>query len=116
MSKVSITAYKDRNGFAIKNLEGYTLSVGIGLHHYCENNRNESSPTPDDMETTTMEVAIMDSNGHFVCLPDDVSGHVRVSKLDHLITAIKVHDWHQVCWLCDEDAIPHKFPQKAKKA
>jgi hypothetical protein len=113
MSKVSITAHKDQEGFSIKNLGGYTLSIGIGSRHYCENG---FGPDREDSETTTMEVAIMDKNENFVCLPDDVSGHVSVSKLEHIITAIKVHDWHQVCWLCDEEAIKSKFPTKAMKA
>jgi len=111
MKKVSITAYKDRAGFSIKNLGGYTLSIGIGLHHYCENNTTGSWPIQEDAETTTMEVAIRDSRGHLVCLPDDVAGHVPVSKLHHIIKAITVHDWHQVCWLCDEDADPSNFPK-----
>jgi hypothetical protein len=109
MKKVTMTAYDERRGFSIKNLGGgYTLSIGVGKHHYCENGFNNTSGG----ETSTMEVAIMDKNGRFVCLPDDVAGHVPVSKLNHLITAINVHDWHQVCWLCDEDAEPTKFPKE----
>ena len=110
MKKVTITAYDESRGFSIKNLGGYTLSVGIGKSHYCDNQIDDGQ----EGETATMEVAIMDKNGHFVCLPDDVAGHVPVSKLAHLIIAITVHDWHQVCWMCNEEAIPHKFPKESQ--
>ena len=61
MKKVTITAYDESRGFSIKNLGGYTLSVGVGKSHYCEN---------------------------------------------------QIDEGHQVCWMCNEEAIPHKFPKE----
>ena len=103
------------HGFQIKNLRGYTLSIGIGPHHYCENNdmgygREAEAHRTD---TATMEVAIMTGYGDFVCLPHDVAGHVPVARLAALIEAVQAHDWAGVCFLCDEDDYTEdKFPQK----
>ena len=106
MKKVTLTAYDKQRGFSIKNLGGYTLSVAIGEINYCDNQNYARGG-----ETTTMEVAVMDEKEEYICLPDGVAGHVPVSKLAHLIIAITVHDWHQVCWLCGEEAYPLNFPQ-----
>jgi len=111
MSKTTLTAYSDQKGFSIKNLGGYTLSIGVGKNHYCENGFDGINGEA----TSTMEVAIMDKDGQFVCLPDDVAGHVPVRHLAGLIVAVTDHNWHQVCFLCDEEAIPHKFPNRSAK-
>ena len=86
-----------RDGFQIQGLRGYTLSIGYGTHHYCENlNKKEAG------ETTTMEVAIMDrKTREFVCLPYDVEGNVSVANLGLLIEAVEAHDWERVNFLCD---------------
>ena len=118
-TKTTLSSLGKSHGFQIKNLRGYTLSIGIGPHHYCENNdmgyggtpyRKHDRPLKD---TSTMEVAIMNGYGDFVCLPHDVSGHVPVARLAALIEAVQAHDWAGVCFLCDEDDYTEdKFPQK----
>ena len=86
-----------RGGFQLQGLRGYTLSIGYGTHHYCDNyGRGEAG------ETATMEVAIMDSKTReFVCLPYDVEGNVSVANLGLLIEAVEAHDWERVNFLCD---------------
>jgi len=108
MNNVSLTAYPDQAGFSIKHLGGYTLSIGVGKNHYCEN----SFDGIQGGETSTMEVAIMDKKGQFVCLPDDVAGHVPVHHLAQLMVNIAGHNWEQVCFLCDEEVDKSKFPSK----
>ena len=108
-TKTSLYCMTDSRGFQIKGLRGYTLSIGIGSHHYCENYAAPDHPKA----TSTMEVAIMNDLG-FVCLPYDVAGHIPVARLGALIEAVQAHDWEGVCSLCNEDdSDPDgKFPQK----
>ena len=83
---------------------GYTLSVGFGKGHYCENQdyglyeektRRDVKPCPD------MEVAVFNDAG-FVRIGeyDDVAARVPVSALDSLIQAARVQDWYQIRELC----------------
>jgi|TARA_Y100000310_G_scaffold237958_1_gene241282 hypothetical protein len=113
-TKTRMACLDNSHGFQIKNLRGYTLSIGIGPHHYCENNdMGYDHHRPPLKDTSTMEVAIMNGCGDFVCLPHDVSGHVPVARLAALIKAVQAHDWAGVCFLCDEDYYTEdKFPQK----
>ena len=113
-TKTRMACLDKSHGFQIKNLRGYTLSIGIGPHHYCENNdMGYDHHRPPLKDTSTMEVAIMNGCGDFVCLPHDVSGHVPVARLAALIKAVQAHDWAGVCFLCDEDDYTEdKFPQK----
>ena len=114
-TKTRMSCLDKSRGFQIKNLGGYTLSIGIGPHHYCENYENEYGREAEKWrtDTSTMEVAILDANGNFVCLPHDVAGHVPVARLGALIEAVQAHDWAGICFLCDEDdSTEDKFPQK----
>ena len=86
-----------RDGFQLQGLRGYTLSIGYGTHHYCENlNKKEAG------ETTTMEVAIMDSvSGEFGDIPLNIVDNVSVANLSLLIEAVEAHDWERVNFLCE---------------
>lgn len=125
----AIECMENSRGFQISNLSGYTLSIGIGPGHYCDNNRLNTLPTTplssalgrhdSEKATTTMEVAILrDDGGGFCCLPNDVAGYVPVSKLKNLIVAVMLHDWARVCFLCGEDDSDAngKFPGKSERA
>ena len=113
-TKTTIQTMSHARGFQISGLSGYTLSIGVGAGHYCENytlsiGGDESEYKP----TATMEVAVMDcETGEFVCLPYDVAGHVPGSNLCCLIEAVESHDWERVCLLCNETGEPDfsKFP------
>ena len=94
------------NGLQINFCNGYTLSVGFGKGHYCENQdyglfeeatRQNVKPCPD------MEVAVFNDTG-FVRLGqyDDVAARVPVACLDILIQAARLEDWDQIRDLCDE--------------
>jgi len=114
-TKTRMACLGNLGGFQIKNLRGYTLSIGIGPHHYCENYDNGYGREAEAhrTDTATMEVAIMNGYGDFVCLPHDVAGHVPVARLAALIEAVQAHDWAGVCFLCNaDDYTEDKFPQK----
>ena len=92
------------NGLQINFANGYTLSVGFGKGHYCENQdyglyeeetRQKVKPCPD------MEVAVFNDAG-FVRIGeyDDVAARVSVSALDSLIQAARVQDWDGIRELC----------------
>ena len=102
-------------GFQIHDLRGYTLSIGIGSGHYCDNYELAYHAEANAYKpTSTMEVAIMSEDGRFVCLPYDVAGNVPASNLGRLIAAVEDHDWERVCNLCqqDHDDSQNKFPNK----
>ena len=114
----AIKTMRDSSGFQISGLNGYTLSIGVGSGHYCE---NQSSRYGDDSNkpTSTMEVAVLRDGGdcEFVCLPQDVAGWVQVCNLGPLIKAVSDHDWYLVCSLCDtstpsDELRPYKFPKE----
>ena len=114
-TKTTLSCMNNSRGLQVKGLNGYTLSIGIGSGHYCENftlaydvEANAYKPT------STMEVAIMSEDGTFVCLPYDVAAHVPASNLGRLIGAVETHDWERVCSLCNEnsDDSANKFPKK----
>jgi len=100
-------------GFQIRGLRGYTLSIGIGAGHYCDN-YSEDFDASECNPTATMEVAVMHDGGGFVCLPHDVAGRVPVGALANLIEAVRSHNWSLVCVLCNEDDsnTENKFPPK----
>ena len=99
--KQTITAMKNVRGIQIGTTNGYTVSIGFGPSHYCEN-FNQFDPNAEVKPTSTVEVAIMDK-GHFVCLPYDVAGNVPVSHLGDIIAAVEARDWERVCHLCGEE-------------
>ncbi|HHZ96815.1 MAG TPA: hypothetical protein EYN67_14980 [Flavobacteriales bacterium] len=109
-SKITLCGRDNSSGFQIKGLRGYTLSIGIGSSHYCENHSKAWGADLD--ETSTMEVAVMHDDGGFVCLPYDTAGYVPVANLGYLIEAVADHNWAEVCILCDVDAsdVKNKFP------
>ena len=93
-----------RGGFQMQDLRGYTLSIGIGNSHYCDN-RN-----PDMYAETgaarTMEVAVIETDGGgFVPIGvcDDVAGYVPVTELSGLIEAVWEHDWDRVRSICNTE-------------
>jgi len=121
-NKITLSCMDNSRGFQIRNLRGYTLSIGIGAGHYCENYSSQYGPSGYERKpTATMEVAIIrdDPEGtaagkvDFVCLPYDVAGHVPAANLGALIEAVQAHDWARVCFLCNEDeTIETNFPLK----
>ena len=107
----ALSAMSNSRGFQISGLGGYTLSIGIGNGHYCENYSVWDEEKVG--KTATMEVAVLcGKSGAFVCLPHDVAGYVPVSNLGCLIEAVESHDWERVCLLCNETGEPDfsKFP------
>ena len=115
-TKTTLSCMDNSRGFQIKGLRGYTLSIGIGSGHYCENQNNGFTTEANEHQpTATMEVAILcDETNEFVCLPYDVAGHVPCGNLGSLIAAVQAHDWEHVCLMCGENGEPDysKFPLK----
>ena len=114
-TKTTLNCMTNSRGFQVKGLNGYTLSIGIGSGHYCENyNLAYNAEANAYKPTSTMEVAIMSEDGTFVCLPWDVAAHVPASNLGRLIAAVEDHNWERVCNLCyqDIDDVYNKFPKK----
>ena len=109
--KITLNSMARSRGFQINGLRGYTLSIGIGAGHYCDN-YSEDFDASECNPTATMEVAVMHDGGGFVCLPHDVAGRVAVANLANLIEAVEAHDWVRVCSLCGEDDsdTENKFP------
>ena len=105
------------HGFHLTFPDGFVLSCQYGIANYCHNQDYSMRPMPEhgDLgETSTMEVALMDSKGHFVVLEHDVAGWVPVSVLGNLIAAVEAHDWEHFALLCGETDEPDfsKFPEK----
>ena len=110
--KQTIESFQDNRGIRIGTSNGYTVSIGFGGGHYCE---NYAAPLRDAkiLPTSNMEVAIMNKAQDFVCLPHDVAGYVNVSQLGDIVAAVEANDWARVCFLCgvsEEDE--SKFPKK----
>jgi hypothetical protein len=93
----SITTRKE--GFHI-GIGQYTLSIGGGSGHYCENYMRPYNA--DNEPTATMEVALMNSGG-FVVLDNDVAAYVSVAHLPELILAVEREDWQTFADLCEAD-------------
>jgi len=85
-----------RAGFQIKFKNEYTLSVGIGRNHYCDNHNIGDFGDEEQLPTSTMEVAIIDPSGNFSIIPDDVAGWVPVERLPDLIEAVEKQEWNVV--------------------
>jgi hypothetical protein len=85
-----------RAGFQIKFKNEYTLSVGIGRKHYCDNHNIGDLNDEKQLPTSTMEVAIIDPSGKFAILPDDVVGWLPVEWLPDLIEAVEDEEWAAV--------------------
>jgi len=106
-------------GFQITCENGYKLSIGLGVGHYCDNyvaNPKEGGIESAYMPTSNMEVAIKNSMGSFVVLPNDVEGHVPCGNLGPLIEAVECKDWERVLILCGswtalEEPDYSKFPK-----
>jgi len=115
--KDTTTLTPGSHGFALTFKDGFVLSVQYGVGNYCGNQDlvgAHDSAHGDLVETSTMEIAIMDSRGGFVVLPYDVAGWVPVACLAGLIEAVEAHDWERICLLCGEVNEPDytKFPEK----
>lgn len=111
--KTTLISMNRSRGFQIKGLNGYTLSIGIGAGHYCDNYAADFDAS-ECKPTSTMEVAVLQDHGGFVCLPHDVAGRISVANLGGLIQAVESHDWKEVCALCNENTEDrdNKFPKK----
>ena len=90
-------------GFQIENLGGHTLSVGFGYGHYCDNHTLSDKFSDEIKPTTTMEVAVMNEAGKFVCLPAQVTAYVPVYRLGAIIEAVQDNDWDTVLQLCESN-------------
>ena len=110
-----------RGGFQMQDLRGYTLSIGLGDYHYCDN--HDPAGADEDLDlpltnsigrqlgggikpTPTMEVAVMHTDGGgFVPIGecDDVAGYVPVTELSGLIEAVWEHDWDRVRSICNTE-------------
>ena len=115
--KNTINTMSESRGFQIKCENGYTLSIGLGIGHYCENhvaNKEGGGIDSAYMPTETMEVAIMNSQGSFVVLPYDVEGYVPCGNLGSLIEAVEGKDWERALLLCGHTGEPDysKFPKE----
>ena len=100
--KQSIKTRKE--GFHI-NIGQYTLSIGCGSGHYCDNHMRPFNS--DNEYTNTMEVALMKGDA-FVVLDQDVAAYIPCSRLAKLITAVEREDWQMFADLCDANmAVAH---------
>ena len=113
--KNTIQTMSDSRGFQITTENGYTLSIGLGVGHYSDNyvaNKEGGGIESSYLPTSTMEVAIMNQEGSFVVLPQDVAGYVPVGNLGSLIEAVEGTDWERVLILCGHTEEPDysKFP------
>ena len=122
--KQTMNTFEDGRGIQINTSNGYTVSIGLGSGHYCEN--YNAGYGEHGEHTSTMEVAIMRHTSHpdynpernmgadFVCLPMDVASYVPVSVLGDLVLAVECNDWARACFLCGEsEEDESKFPKKA---
>ena len=109
--KQTIESFQDGRGIRIGTSNGYTVSIGFGPSHYCENYSTDYNA--EAKPTSTMEVANL-NKGQFVCLPYDVAAQVNVSQLGDIVAAVESSDWTRVCHLCGEhdDDPDNKFPKK----
>ena len=117
MGKANIQTMGNSRGFQITCENGYTLSIGLGVGHYCDNyvaNPEGGGIESAYMPTSTMEVAIMNSMGNFVVLPYDVQGHVPCGNLGSLIEAVEGKDWERCLLLSGitEEPDYSKFPKE----
>ena len=110
--KQTITSMQNGRGIQINTSNGYTVSIGFGPGHYCEN-YDAALNGCETVPTSTMEVAIMDKAQNFVCLPYDVGSYVPVSVMGDILLAVECNDWARVCFLCgDSEEDESKFPKK----
>jgi|TARA_R110002110_G_scaffold63417_1_gene176434 hypothetical protein len=98
--EITLTPMESSRGIQFQNLGGYTLSIGFGGGHYCDNYSKRYDAMPE--ATATMEVAILDGDSTFVVLTDDVAAYVPVSVLGSLINAVTANDWELVKKLCTQ--------------
>ena len=110
--KQTIQPMQNGRGIQFTTSNGYTVSIGFGPGHYCEN-YDAALDGCETVPTSTMEVAILDDRNKFVCLPYDVASYVPVSVMGDIILAVECNDWARVCFLCKEsDEDESKFPKK----
>ena len=111
--KQTIQPMQNGRGIQFTTSNGYVVSIGFGPGHYCEN-YNAALDGSETVPTSTMEVAILDASGKFVCLPYDVAANVSVSKMGEIIAMVEANAWDRVCFLCGQsDEDESKFPKKA---
>jgi hypothetical protein len=110
--KQTIHPMQNGRGIQFTTSNNYVVSIGFGIGHYCDN-YNGGIDGSETVPTSTMEVAIMDASGEFVCLPYDVASYVPVSVMGDIILAVECNDWARVCFLCKQsDEDESKFPKK----
>jgi len=65
---IKLITHKDKvwQNFQITFENGYTVSIGIGSGHYCQNRINESRNEPIEDYSIDCETAIIKPNGRFL--------------------------------------------------
>ena len=97
MNKQTITTVRDGNLIRIRTSNGYTISIGIGAYHYCDNKNYAAGGVegPVETPTSTLEVAVLDSIGNLdysYTGGNDVAGYVPVSRLGEIVAAVESGD------------------------
>ena len=76
--------------FQITFENGYTVSIGIGSSHYCQNRINEANDEPVNDYCMDCEIAIKKPNGKFLRYRgDDVQGYVFPDRVAEIIAYAK---------------------------
>ena len=97
MTKQTISTVQSGNLIRIATSNGYTVSIGIGPYHYCDNKdySDRSVDTPCETPTATVEVAVLDAEGNLdysYTGGNDVAGNVPVSRLGEIVAAVEAGD------------------------
>ena len=81
--------------FEITFSNGYTVSIGIGKGHYCQNRINDARGLPIDDHSMDCEVAIIKPNRKFLRYKGDdgistcVQGYVFPDRVAEIIAYVK---------------------------
>jgi len=76
--------------FQITFTNGYTVSIGIGSAHYCQNRINEANDEPVEDYSMDCEIAILKPNGKFLRYKgDDVQSYVFPDRVAEIIAYAK---------------------------
>ena len=76
--------------FEITFSNGYTVSIGIGKGHYCQNRINDARGVPVEDYSMDCEIAILKPNGKFLRYRgDDVQGYVFPDRVAEIIAYAK---------------------------
>lgn len=76
--------------FQITFSNGYTVSIGIGSAHYCQNRINDANDNPVEDYSMDCEIAIKKPNGKFLPYKGDaVQGYVFPDRVAEIIAYAK---------------------------